>query len=108
MTTLDIFKRISSNVHKYAQGGTYTFEGEGWSHTVGTKNVKFYGEVQELKRLANREDVKSEEHGASLHLVFVDGTTDTEYYIIYEPAQYVGRPDKIQADITYNVTIANQ
>ena len=44
----------------------------------------------------------------SFHLVFVDGTTDTEYYIIYEPAQYVGRPDKIQADITYNVTIANQ
>jgi hypothetical protein len=106
-STLETIKRIASNVHKYAKGGTYSYEGNGWSHTCGTKEVKFYGEVQELKRLAKREDIENIKCGIGLHLVFTDKATDTEYAIVYEPAQYIGRPDKIMADITYNVTVAN-
>ena len=106
-STLETIKRIANNIHKYAKGGTYSYEGQGWSHTCGTKEVKFYGEVQEIKRLAKREDIQSMKVSRGLHLVYIDAETDTEYAIIYEPAQYIGRPDKLMADVTYNVTIAN-
>jgi len=106
-STLEIVKRIASNVHKYARGGASTYTGEGWSHTCGTKEVRFYSEVQELRRLAERDDIEVRKSSRGLHLVYTDSDTDTEYYIIYDPAQYIGRPDKITADITYNITIAN-
>ena len=106
-STLETIKRIANNIHKYAKGGANTYQGQGWSHTCGTKEVKFYGEVQEIKRLAKREDIEVRKASRGIHLVYTDKETDTDYYIIYEPAQYIGRPDKLMADITYNVTIAN-
>jgi len=106
-STLEIVKRIASNVHKYARGGASTYQGNGWSHTCGTKEVRFYSEVQELIRLAEREDIEVRKSSRGLHLVYTDKKSDTEYYLVYDPAQYIGRPDKITAYITYNVTIAN-
>lgn len=106
-TTLEIVQRIARNVHKYAKGGTYSYEGEGWSHVCGRKEVKFRGEIAEIKRLAERDDVKSEKIGRNYHIIYIDTPTDTEYDIVTEMAQYVGRSDIICVDVVYNATIAN-
>ena len=106
-TTIEIVKRIASNVHKYAKGGTYSYQGNGWSHTCGTKEVKFQGELEEIKSLATRNDVQATKTGRNYHIIFIDAETDTEYDICTEMAQYIGRPDKIMVDVVYNATIAN-
>ena len=105
--TIEIVRRIATDVHKYAKGGTYSYKGNGWSHTCGTKEVKFRGEIEEIERLAARNDVQVTKTGRNYQIVFIDAETDTEYDICTEMAQYIGRTDKIMVDVVYNATIAN-
>lgn len=106
-TTIEIVKRIADNVLKYAKGGTYSYQGDGWSHTCGTKNVRYNFELDEIKRLASRIDVEVTKVGVDYQIIFVDTETDTEYDICTKRAQYIGRPDEIMVDVVYNASIAN-
>lgn len=106
-STIEIVQRIAYNVLNFAKGGTYSYQGDGWSHTCGTKNVRYNFELDEIKRLATRRDVQVTRVGLDYQIIFVDTETDTEYDICTKRAQYIGRPDEIMVDVVYNASIAN-
>lgn len=109
-TTLEKIKDIINNTLKYVPGGASTYQGEGWSNITGRKAIRYYWERVRVDDIikAHPELTYTYGYGARHYgLQYIDTDTDTCYYISIERALYIGRPDYILVDITYNWTVAN-
>ena len=108
-TTVEKIQDIINNTLKYVPGGASTYQGEGWSHTSGRKQVRYGWESRKVEELikANPELAYNfGRNGRHIGLQYIDESTDTCYFISIERAQYIGRPDYILVDITYNWTVS--
>lgn len=106
-TTAQKIKDIINNTLKYIPGGASTYQGEGWSHTSGRKAIRYGWERRNVEAIikAHPELAFTYGHGAHhIGLQYIDTESDTCCYICLEKAIYVGRPDYIIVDITYNWT----
>ena len=109
-TTLDKIKDIVDNTLKYVPGGASTYQGDGWSRTSGRKAIRYNWERAKVAEIMKANPALTYTFGdAGRHsgLEYIDTDTDTCYFIAIERSPYIGRPDYILVDVTYNWTIAN-
>ena len=90
-TTVEKIQDIINNTLKYVPGGASTYQGEGWSHTSGRKQVRYGWESRKVEDLIK----------ANPELAYNFGRNGRHIGL-----QYIGRPDYILVDITYNWTVS--
>ncbi len=106
-TTAQKIKDIINNTLKYIPGGAYTYQGEGWSHTSGRKAIRYHWERHNVETIIKAHPKLAFKHSVRYFgLQYTATETDTCYCICIEKASYIGRPDYIIVDITYNWTVS--
>lgn len=106
-TTAQKIKDIVNNTLKYIPSGAYTYQGEGWSHTSGRKAIRYHWERLNVEAIIKAHPELAFKHsGRYFGLQYIDTETDTSYYICIEKASYIGRPDYMIVEITYNWTVS--
>lgn len=88
--------------------GASEYRCDGWWHQVKRHRVRYNWELWEIDAIKKEhpECIESDS-GQNYTLIVTDTAKDIEYAIVVDRSPYIGKPDHIIFDKTYNVSVAN-